>query len=134
MNIYLAARYERREELNAYATDLARHGHHVISRWIRGEHEFVNTETDIIRYALEDCEDLIAADMVISFTEEPRSGHSRGGRHVEFGLAVAFGKKLCVVGYRENVFHYLPEVAFFQTWKDCLESLTKPRETARAGA
>ncbi|MCE5322120.1 hypothetical protein LLG46_02265 [bacterium] len=128
MNIYLTARYDRREELEVYAADLVRHGHIVTSRWIHGSHgeAFVDSLT-IARYALEDCEDLMAADIVVSFTELSDSGFSRGGRHVEFGLAVAFGKKLCVVGYRENIFHYLPDVVFFQNWSECLDSLTAPR-------
>ncbi|MEN6356409.1 MAG: hypothetical protein ABFD83_04915 [Armatimonadota bacterium] len=134
MNIYLAARYGRRKELCGYAAQLAFAGHHITSRWHYGKHEMTEPGADPQRFAMEDCNDLWAADMVISFTEEPRSGHSRGGRHVEFGMAVILGKKLCVVGYRENIFHCLPEVAFFQTWKDCLESLTKHRETARTGA
>ena len=40
-----------------------------------------------------------------------RSG--RGGRHVEFGLAIAWGKPVYLVGERENVFHWLPQVRVF---------------------
>jgi hypothetical protein len=50
---------------------------------------------------------LLAAEMVISFT----GGGGKGGRHVEFGLAVAAGKRLVVIGPRENVFHCLPGVS-----------------------
>ena len=34
----------------------------------------------------------------------------RGGWHVEFGLALAQGKHLILVGQPENVFHHLPQV------------------------
>jgi hypothetical protein len=39
----------------------------------------------------------------------------RGGRHVEFGLALAWSKHLIVAGPREHVFHWLPQVR----WVDC---------------
>lgn len=43
-------------------------------------------------------------------------GRSRGARHVEFGLALGTGKRLLVVGYRENIFHVLPAVEYYETW------------------
>ena len=49
----------------------------------------------------------MAADAVIVFTEMPNSVLATGGSHVEFGLALAQGKRVIVVGPRENVFHYL---------------------------
>lgn len=54
-----------------------------------------------------------AADLVVSFTEAEDAPASRGGRHVSFGVALALGKRLVVVGHRENVFHTLPQVQFF---------------------
>jgi hypothetical protein len=43
--------------------------------------------------ARQDCEDLMAADAVITFTEIPNTILATGGRHVEFGLALAQGNK-----------------------------------------
>ena len=120
--IYLAARYSRLCELQGYQSDLEILGHLVTSRWINGSHEG-SLETGSAKFAQEDRDDLIAADWVISFAEPPRTFNSRGGRHVEFGMALALGKRVIVVGYRENVFHYLPEVEFFETWKSCLARL-----------
>lgn len=48
---------------------------------------------------------------------------SRGGRHVEFGMALAMDKRLVVVGPRENVFHLLPAVEQFDTWPLALAAL-----------
>ena len=63
--------------------------------------------------------------MLIAFSEEPRAGGaSRGGRHVEFGLALAWGKGVVVVGPRENVFHTLPQVEHFWRWPEALSALT----------
>ena len=134
MKIYLAARYSRREELCGYADALRGLGHVVDARWLLGNHQIhegadkveawaISIPIEGRAFAVDDYEDVRAADMVISFSEEPRSGNSRGGRHVEFGLAVAWGKKVKVVGPRENVFHCLPTVEHHWMWADCLESL-----------
>lgn len=133
MRIYLAARYTRREELCGRADDLRAIGHEVTSRWLLGAHQALDvdlmttTDADVVakreRFALDDLEDLFDAHWLISFTEPPRSGHSRGGRHVEFGVGAALGKRLVVVGHRENVFHCLPNVEFFDAWPAALTAI-----------
>jgi hypothetical protein len=143
VKVYLAARYSRREELCVYRADLHEAGYEVNSRWLNGAHQVYldgeplgleqealiesgNASPEIRgRLAAEDWNDVLDANVVISFTESPRSGNSRGGRHVEFGAALALGLRCIVVGYRENVFHCLPEVEFFETWADALFSLSK---------
>lgn len=118
MRIYLASRYSRREELCDFRSVLFQAGHEVTSRWLNGNHQVsddgFNAEGPHFlreRFALEDLQDLESCDCLISFTEPPRSGPMRGGRHVEFGIAMALRKSLIVVGPRENVFHCLPRVA-----------------------
>jgi hypothetical protein len=64
-------------------------------------------------------EDVKRADCLISFTEDltvPNT--SRGGRHVEFGLALALAKLCYIVGPVENVFHELADKRFM-TWEEC---------------
>jgi nucleoside 2-deoxyribosyltransferase len=131
MKIYLASRYSRYPEMQAYAAQLGRMGHEVTSRWINGDHQIDDAGLSLqakaaerIRFAQEDQADLVAADCVISFTEQPRSTNSRGGRHVEHGMAIALRKRVLVVGHRENVFHCLPEVEFFERWLDAVEALS----------
>ena len=120
MKIYLAARYSRMEELRGYADELVAAGHVVTSRWINGGNgipETADVDMESQRFALEDYRDLSAADTVISWTEPPRvESTARGGRHVEFGLALAMGKRLLVVGPRENLFHTMPNVHQFDEW------------------
>lgn len=130
---YLAARYSRFPEMQTYREQLAQIGIHVTARWVNGEHEKVDgiaSREQSQQFALDDVTDLLAADILISFTEDPTAGtvgRGRGGRHVEFGMAWVIGKRrpmrLIVVGYRENVFHDLPEVEFFETWDECLNLL-----------
>lgn len=139
--IYMAARYSRRGELMGYRAEAMAHGHEVVSRWMWGDHELPigAPKSYGVRFAQEDAEDLMSADTVISFTEKPgeAGGRNRGGRHVEFGLALGLNAgrrdhhrpfapepmRLIVVGWRENVFHYLPEVEFHRTWASALAAL-----------
>lgn len=129
-SIYLASRYSRNGEMMMYAEQLQSLGYIVTCRWIYGGHQITDDglsaeakAEERTRFAMEDWEDLMKADICISFTEAPRGTNSRGGRHVEFGAALATGKRVIVVGHRENVFHCLPKVQFFPTWEECLSTL-----------
>ncbi len=70
----------------------------------------------------------MAADAVIIFTEIPNTILATGGRHVEFGLALAQGKRVIIVGPRENVFHYLlPDSQVFVTWNKAFVTMRRQR-------
>lgn len=118
MKIYLASRYSRREQMRSVRDELQRLGHTVTTRWLDTEWPGDERGSSAVppeyltEYAIKDVEDVMAADCVISFTEDGRTP-GLGGRHVEFGIAVALGKRLIVVGYRENIFHHLPQVEFY---------------------
>jgi hypothetical protein len=128
MKIYLAARFDRSGEMLGVAAALSRAGHFVTSRWIHGR----QNAPDLVS-AVEDIEDLADADCLVSFTERPTEGVSwaaRGGRHVEFGVAVATGKRVCVVGPRENIFHHLPRVEVFRSLDELVAGLAcEPRRS-----
>jgi hypothetical protein len=127
MRIYIASRYDRRFEMLGVTGVLMRAGHDVTSRWIEGRGEGPEAE------AHEDVADVLRANCVVSFTEEPAAGvpwSARGGRHVEFGLALATGKRLCIVGPRENIFHYLPSVEVYATLDDLVRALARPAREA----
>lgn len=129
--VYLAARYCRRKELCGYRAVLEEQcGYTCTARWLDGSHRIDDNglseeamEEERARFAEEDRDDLMRADLVISFTEPPRSPHSRGGRHVEFGMALAAKKVLIVIGHRENVFHCLDCVIFYPSWEAFLEAM-----------
>lgn len=123
--IYLAARYSRRAELCTYRDILEKKGFTVTSRWLDGNHQIDDAGLSLeakaaerTRFAQEDWDDLMSADWCISFTETPRSSNSRGGRHVEYGAALAKGMSCTVIGPRENVFHCLPSVVVFPNWDE----------------
>lgn len=119
--VYLAARYSRNAEMRGVRDVLQALGHKVTSRWI-DQHggnllesivaEKLNAEPEACaHYAHVDLDDLRAADTVISFTSE--GGGGKGGRHIEFGLALGLAKRLVIVGPRENVFHTLPDIEWY---------------------
>lgn len=122
MKVYLAGRYGRRLEIQQYAQELRGRGHQVIARWLDGLHEAA--DGDRRRWALfaqDDLDDIACCDTVVSFTGAGL--RHRGGRHVEFGVALASGKRLVIVGPVENVFHALPGVLVFPTFEGFMASL-----------
>ena len=123
MMIYLAARYELHPHMRQCRDELVALGHCVTSRWIEGGHSAIGAPSDASKFAQDDWGDLKTADCIIFFAENPTVGIPRGGRHVEFGMALAWGKRLIVVGFRENVFHYLPQVEFYEGWRSVLRKL-----------
>jgi len=136
VKIYLAARYDRRHEMREVAVHLQRLGHEIGSRWIWSDiadDSGGETEASLFleKIALEDMKDLLQSEAIISFTEAPSAiGAVRGGRHVEFGMAAAWGKRLIVVGPRENIFHHLHDVEVFGNLDELLRSLVPAPVTA----
>lgn len=129
MKVYLCGRYSRRDQLRSVREELQELGHVVTSRWLdtswREKDDSGSAAAPAeyrAEFAVKDLEDVAAADCVIAFTEEPRSG-GRGGRHVEFGAALALGKRLIVVGHRENLFHHHPRVEYFASKWDMMRAL-----------
>ena len=116
MKVYLAAMFSRRGEMEKYAEQITMSGHEVVARWVYGGESGLN-RTDI---ALLDLEDVDKADVVVSFTHPRHTPTSGGGRHVEFGYALAKGKEIAIISHRENVFHHHPSVEVFATLEDWL--------------
>lgn len=131
LKIYLCASYERRDELRGYRGKLNDLGHYVTSRWLDEDYALNVQVADLTReQQIEigeyDLKDIDAADFIIAFTEPAGTHRSRGGRHVEFGYALAKGIGRFVVGPFENIF-----CAFswrFESFDECLAELKKKHE------
>lgn len=111
MKIYIAGRYSRRDEFREIAKQLEEMGHEVTSRWLQEDeplnsHMGDHTPDWYAKTAQIDLEDIDNAAAVLFYAEDPKVGTPRGGRHVEFGYAIAKGKFIYVVGPEENIFHY----------------------------
>ena len=121
MKIYIAARFSKRDKAHDLAKWLQERGHTITSRWVMPDSDHIKpvgkseqaADAERQRFAKEDYEDVLECEWMISLMEEPRND-GRGGRHVEFGMAVALKKKLTIIGPRETVFHHLPEVEHFE--------------------
>lgn len=141
MKIYIAARFSRRPEAHALAKALIAKGHSITSRWVKPDSDHVTptglsaqaADAERTRFAVEDLEDVRAADCVVSLMESPRS-NSRGGRHVEFGIGLGFGHRQVVIGPRETVFHHLPEIEHFESVEEFLGSIAAATSVAPAPA
>lgn len=130
LRVYFAGRFSRLPELLDHKHALEAAGAEagapiiVTSRWLLGGHEWVGVADEQIpldeaaRFAREDLDDLDAADVLVCFTEPPRTGPARGGRHVEAGYALHARKPILVVGHVENVFYALPLVIRFTAWAE----------------
>lgn len=126
MNIYIAARYSRKEEMKKVRDVLQKAEFAVTSSWLdepHGANTQLNELSDSLNeeYAQVDIDDINRADRILFFSESVLT--PRGGRHVEFGYALAQGKSIDVVGPKENIFHYLPGVYNYPTFIDYLYNL-----------
>lgn len=107
MKVYVAAMYGKRD----YARDhvarvLQDAGHEVTARWL-WEDEPPGSEQ---ASAVKDLADVARADAIVLLTNPIGTKYSGGGRHVEFGYALALGKHCFTVGEHETIFQHLPQV------------------------
>lgn len=116
MKIYLAASYIRRDEMRDIAARLVHLGHIVVSRWLwinpsSPDDGVTCPDESISRTAAEqDLWDIEVSDIFICFTD---GCPSRGGRNCETGYAMALGKRVMIVGQRENIFHFSELVEWY---------------------
>ena len=126
--IYLASAFERADEMRGARDVLVALGCQVTSRWLEeasgdglGAGDLTSNPERGTLYAETDLADIRAADTVVSFTGQS----ARGGRHVEFGVAIALGKHLVLVGPREHVFHTLPAIEWYPDWSRLVMVLSR---------
>lgn len=130
MKFYIASRYSRRLEMCQVRAWLVNLGHEVTSRWLDTNWEYSPGQSSSNappeyreQYSKWDLEDIRKCDCLITFTEPPDLAGGRGGRHVEFGIAIGLNKALVVIGHYENIFHHLPGVSFFATLESFMKDL-----------
>lgn len=130
LSVYLASRHEDRDEVIQVRKQLIKNGIEVTSRWLLEggviKTHIVENEREGSEHVLQnDIEDINAASVVVVFSPKKAFGNSTGGRHVEFGYALAKNKILILVGYRENVFHWHSKVTCVRTNKGLFRVLNK---------
>lgn len=116
MKFYLAAPFAMRVDMHKYREELVEMGHEVTSRWL-DKSDDPPTDEDYEQIAQDDLGDIESANAIVCFTQAPGPYYT-GARHVEFGIAMAYGMVLFVIGYRENAFYHHPDVGFYNTWEE----------------
>lgn len=113
MKIYIAASAPNVEKAREVASLLRSWGYEPTSTWHDAgdvgyeqhgakEHEIEIPES-MADKALLDEEHVRAADVLVIITGDTLT---RGGRHAECGMAIALGKRVYLLGPREQVFHW----------------------------
>lgn len=105
MRVYIAAPYPEIEAARTLLKAVEHAGYLVTSRWLKEGFEDLSAEN-----ALKDLEDVSSADVLVAYNPAAYGNSGTGGRHVEFGYAVALGKVLVLVGPMTHIFHFLPQV------------------------
>lgn len=75
-----------------------------------------NNAFEAAAYAAQDLRDVDEADMLLLFN--PPGFPQSPGRNIEFGYAMAKGKRLGIVGKAHGVFQYLPGIERFKHIED----------------
>lgn len=117
-NTYLAAKYSRREEMEALVPFFNKLGYDIIARWVFGNEEGLSAQ-DVCDL---DLDDVKSSDMVIVFTHERKTPQPGGGRFVEMGYAMALNKKMIIIGPIENVFCADNSISRYETLEDFKEN------------
>lgn len=115
--IYLAETYGQMCQMFEIALRLRDLGHEITSRWINGDEEQLSREAA----ALMDVADVDSADTCLCFSLPPKTAHTGGGRHWEFGYGYATGKRIIIVGPKgEHIFHFLPGIVHCDTLEQAM--------------
>jgi hypothetical protein len=120
--IYLCAQFKEQELMKEWRRLLHNAGHVVMSRWL--DKLPSNDKVAGANEATMDLIDIDIAEYVISHTLSRGDLFTGGGRHVEFGYALARHKNLINVGGYESVFHYLSQVKTVKTIEEAIACLT----------
>jgi nucleoside 2-deoxyribosyltransferase len=107
MNIYVAS-HSRALALDV-AYVLRRDGHKITSRWHHKPFHPTShhTPAECEAIAQEDYDDIVAADALVLIAGPDKYS---GGKFVEAGIAIGLGKRVTVIGRRENMLLWLPGI------------------------
>ena len=109
--VYVSASFPRAGEARDLGRKLAKLGYEVISDWYDqpNGYELDGAErvVHLAQCSKRDYNQLTSADHLVQLTGDDGSN---GGRHAEFGIAMSNCDRLILIGPRESVFHYDPDV------------------------
>lgn len=119
MKVYIAASYPRIEEATKLGEELEIMGYEVLSYWHQG------VERDPSYHSGQRAiRDMFAVQQCDLFIELIGDTDSRGGRHCELGLAIAWEKKIILIGTIDDcIFTHLPWIPTMKSVEDLLKKL-----------
>jgi hypothetical protein len=127
MKVYLAGPWSRRHEVAIAATAFEQAGCLITKRWwevpdVPGYHTGIMTpeeHQEVVNQATEDWVGVLEADTYVCLNWEKSEGKA-----VEFGIALASGMRLVIVGRPfRNIFQYLPIVEAVDTVEEAVRLL-----------
>jgi nucleoside 2-deoxyribosyltransferase len=65
--------------------------------------------------------DVVRCDVLVALNPADWKRSGTGGRHVEYGIAVALRKPLVIVGQRSNLFHHVAGVELVEVGPECTQ-------------
>lgn len=117
MKVYIAAPYPLRDDAIALMAEIESAGAVVTSSWLRHHDELTD------HFARVDLADVAGADVLVAWNPAGWKDTGTGGRHVEFGYAIALGKHIVLLGPPSNIFHHLSDVIRVETRESLLAVL-----------
>jgi nucleoside 2-deoxyribosyltransferase len=124
MKFYLAT--QKQENARPVRDALVALGHTCTATWLdlAGYASIPSDDAQRAKAATTCQREVVEADVLILIAE-PDGSLVRGGKHVETGMAMAWGKRVYVLGKRENVFHWHPNVTVCETLEE-LKAMVSP--------
>ena len=111
--VYVAASYTNIVAAKTLGQKLELMGFEVLSYWHMDGNSSVDSDYHSSSRAMRDHQQVKACDLFIELTGD--SG-SKGGRHCELGLAIAWNKDIMIVGTADDcIFTWLPWLAKYST-------------------
>lgn len=136
MRVYLSAKFERQDEMQLYTEQLRAEGIEVLSAWTDIDSPSSDGFTGIAPQqralrAMMDLQQVGGTNTLVRFTDHPQGKRWSDGNDdgTEFGVALALGKRLLVVGPARNIYHELPDVERFPGWAECFARILELRES-----
>jgi nucleoside 2-deoxyribosyltransferase len=123
MNIYVAS-HCRWAGLHV-ALVLEDEGFRIVSRWLDQEFKPTDQFTEATRrdIAVQDTLDVLACDALVLVAGPDRYP---GGKFVEAGIAIGAGKRVIVIGRRENMLLWHPDIEQVETPQQAASALSSP--------
>lgn len=121
--IYIAAPYTAIEPAKQLKTLLEEAGHIVTSTWMLSGYagdDKLSPEAWLAE-AKHDALGVRRADILVLLNNVGPS--TTGAMHVEFGLALGYGKGVIIVGEPSNVFHHFPKLLFAPSIEDVVDRI-----------